>query len=130
MSLDHPRDRHAAPEQLTLPGFTHDRFSAFYPLGVASPVMRALGLEEHGLRWRRHPIAFSHPARDLPSAYVAADLDETCAALDADHPGDGDAWLALCRGWDRIGEQVVGALLSVVTGGRGGGVEPERAAAG
>lgn len=96
--------------QLTLPGFTHDRFSAFYPLGAASPVMRALGLEEHGLRWRRHPIAFSHPARDLPSAYVAAHLDETCAALDADHPGDGEAWRGLYARWERHGPALVTAL--------------------
>ena len=28
--------------ELTLPGFVHDRFSAFYPLAVASPHVRAL----------------------------------------------------------------------------------------
>ena len=31
------------------PGFHHDTFSAFYPLAVASPALRSLRLEEHGL---------------------------------------------------------------------------------
>src|ERR687883_146125 len=37
---------------VTVPGFEHDLFSAFYPFAVASPVMRDLGLEAHGLVWR------------------------------------------------------------------------------
>ena len=49
---------------LTLPGYRHDRFSSFYPLGVASPVMRSMELERHGVRWRRHPIAVAHPGPD------------------------------------------------------------------
>ena len=32
------------------PGFVHDTFSAFYPLGAASPAIRQLDLERHGLR--------------------------------------------------------------------------------
>jgi phytoene dehydrogenase-like protein len=44
-----PAGRCAAGE-LTRPGFVHDRFSSFYPLGVASPAMRAMDLEANGLR--------------------------------------------------------------------------------
>src|SRR4028119_2015716 len=35
--------------ELTEPGFLSDCFSAFYPLGVASPHLRALALPHHGL---------------------------------------------------------------------------------
>src|ERR1700740_1291893 len=38
-----------ATEELTLPGFRHDPFSAVHPAGAASPVFAALGLERHGL---------------------------------------------------------------------------------
>ena len=37
------------------PGFTADLFSAFYPLYAASPVLRALDLEAHGLRLVARP---------------------------------------------------------------------------
>src|ERR687883_426938 len=47
--------------QATAPGFEHDLFSAFYPFAVASPVIRALRLEEHGLVWRRAPPVAAHP---------------------------------------------------------------------
>src|SRR5919107_3831657 len=69
--------------EITRPGFVHDRFSSFYPLGVASPPMVAMDLEAHGVRWRRAPIAVAHPGRDGSVAYIAEDPDETCAALDA-----------------------------------------------
>src|ERR671933_2913654 len=50
--------------ELTEPGFRHDVFSAFYPLAAASPAIRALELERHGLEWRRGPLVVAHPARD------------------------------------------------------------------
>ena len=37
--------------EITLSGYTHDRFSAFYPLAAASPAIRGLELEDHGLVW-------------------------------------------------------------------------------
>jgi phytoene dehydrogenase-like protein len=97
---------------LTLPGFVHDRFSAFYPLGAASPMLKALDLDRYGLRWRRSPLTLAHPTRDGRCAVLSTDLDETAAALDADAPGDGDAWRDLYGLWERVGTPVLDALLS------------------
>ncbi|HTE63556.1 MAG TPA: FAD-dependent oxidoreductase, partial [Solirubrobacteraceae bacterium] len=77
--------------ELTLPGFTHDRFSAFHPLAAASPHIRRLGLDRHGLRWRRAPIVVADPAADGSVALLSSDQEETCASLDAFAPGDGAA---------------------------------------
>src|SRR3712207_8818158 len=43
------------------PEFVSDTFSAFYPMAVASPVIRSLGLEEFGLRWAHAPAPLGHP---------------------------------------------------------------------
>src|ERR1700735_4108139 len=59
--------------ELTLPGFRHDLFSAFYPLAAASPVITRLNLEDHGLRWRRAPLALAHPTPDRRCAGIASD---------------------------------------------------------
>ena len=53
--------------ELVEPGFTSDLFSAFYPLAVASPAIRALRLEEHGLRWCRSALACAHPTPGGPT---------------------------------------------------------------
>jgi phytoene dehydrogenase-like protein len=98
--------------ELVEPGFVNDVFSAFYPLAVASPVLRSLDLAEHGLVWRRSPIALAHPASDGTCPVVSTDLDETAAALDADTPGDGDAWRRVYGRWERLGGPLVQALLS------------------
>jgi len=37
------------------PGFTTDLYSAFHPLAVASPILRSLELDRHGLRWSHAP---------------------------------------------------------------------------
>ncbi|HEX2126602.1 MAG TPA: FAD-dependent oxidoreductase, partial [Thermoleophilaceae bacterium] len=85
------------------PGFVHDYFSAFYPLTVLSPAMRSMRLEEHGLVWRRAPLAFAHPALDGSCSYVSLDLEETVEALDRFHPGDGEGWRRLYGVWQRVG---------------------------
>jgi phytoene dehydrogenase-like protein len=98
--------------ELTLPGFVHDRFSAFYPLGVASPHLRALRLDQHGLRWRRSPLAVAHPAEDGSAAVLSLDEDETAASLEAFAPGDGAAWHRFMEHFDRVGFPFIRALLA------------------
>ncbi|HET6626291.1 MAG TPA: NAD(P)/FAD-dependent oxidoreductase [Nocardioidaceae bacterium] len=93
-------------------GYVHDTFSSFYPLAAGSPTIQALRLEQHGLEWTHAPSVVGTPFSDGSWAVLHRDRDETAAGLDALMPGDGDAWLAMCRSWDRIGDQVVGALLS------------------
>jgi phytoene dehydrogenase-like protein len=97
--------------ELTLPGFVHDRFSAFYPLAAGSPHIAGLGLERHGLRWRRAPLVVADPAPDGTFAAISSELEETCASLNAFAPGDGRAWRELTAWWERVGARFVGALL-------------------
>lgn len=97
---------------LTEPGFVHDLFSSFYPLGASSPALRALDLERHGLRWRHAPLVVAHPASDGSCAVLSRDLDETASSLDAFAPGDGDAWRRLAELWERVGEAFLETLMS------------------
>lgn len=94
------------------PDFVHDTFSAFYPLAAASPAIRSLGLEEHGLVWRHAPAVLGHPLPDGRWALLHRDRAVTAGILDDLHPGDGDAWLALCREWDALGDDLVAGLLA------------------
>jgi len=94
------------------PDFVHDTFSSFYPLAAASPTIRSLRLEEHGLVWRHAPAVVGHQGPDGGWALLHRDREVTAASLDALEPGDGDAWLELCAQWDKIGPHVIGALLT------------------
>ncbi len=83
-----------ATEELTLPGFHHDTFSAVYPAAAASPVFAAMPLKRFGLRWVHPGRCYAHPLPDGRAVALSRDLDETAASLDALHPGDGEAWKA------------------------------------
>jgi phytoene dehydrogenase-like protein len=98
--------------ELILPGFNHDLFSAFYPLAAASPAIRALSLEEYGLRWRRSPLVLAHPLPDGRCPIISTELETTAAALDGFASGDGRAWTRMIEDWDRIAKPFLGALLS------------------
>jgi phytoene dehydrogenase-like protein len=98
-------------EPLTEPGFRHDVFSAFYPLAIASPRIRDLRLEEHGLRWRRAEAVLAHPLQDGRCATLWPDPERTAASLEAFGAGDGDAWRSLYARWERLGGPVVDALM-------------------
>jgi phytoene dehydrogenase-like protein len=81
-------------EELTLPGFHHDTFSAVYPAGAASPVFAAMDLERHGLRWIHPLVCLAHPLPDGTAVALYRDVDRTAASLDAVHSGDGGRWRA------------------------------------
>jgi phytoene dehydrogenase-like protein len=97
--------------ELTEPGFTSDLFSSFYPLAAASPALRALELERHGLRWRRAPVVVAHPQPDGRCATLSLDADETAASLERFAAGDGGRWRDFHAHWRRAGGPFMDALL-------------------
>src|SRR4051794_11977391 len=98
--------------ELTEPGFHHDVFSAFYPLGAASPAIQALDLERHGLRWRHAPLALANPTPDGRCLALSTDIDETADSLDSYAKGDGDAWRRLYGLWEDLSPRLLEALLT------------------
>jgi phytoene dehydrogenase-like protein len=77
--------------EVTAPGFRTDLASAFYPMSAASPVLRDLHLEDHGLRWTHAPTVLAHPRPGRPAAVLHRDPARTALGLDAEAPGDGRA---------------------------------------
>lgn len=94
------------------PGFVHDTFSSFYPLAAASPTVQGLELEQHGLRWVHAPAVVGTPFDDGTWGLLRRTPEETAAGFDAVAPGDGEAWMRLCDQWQKIGPDVIGALLT------------------
>jgi phytoene dehydrogenase-like protein len=74
----------ARTEDSTLPGFRHDTCSAVHPLGVGSPVLRALPLEQYGLQWVHPGFALAHPFPDGSAAVLTHSAGETAASLGPD----------------------------------------------
>ena len=98
--------------ELTVPGFCHDLFSAFYPFAAASPVIRRLRLEDHGLRWRRAPLVLAHPTPDGRCMTLSTDIEETADSLDTYAAGDGDAWRRVFGHWEKVGGRLLEALCT------------------
>lgn len=94
------------------PDYVSDLFSAFYPLAAASPVLAELELEEEGLGWSRAPRVLAHPLRDGRCAVLERGAGETAAGLDVIAAGDGAAWLDLYSTWNRLGPDILRALLT------------------
>jgi phytoene dehydrogenase-like protein len=94
------------------PDYVSDLCSAFYPLGVASPAMRALELERYGVEWRQAPAVLAHPLPDGRCAVLERDVQRTAASLDALGAGDGAAWSRLYGLWEDLGDDVLRALFS------------------
>ena len=95
-------------------GWISDEYSACYPLARVSPALTDLDLHHHGLVWCDTERVVTHVAdeHDPEGSAILRDPDATAAKLDADAPGDGDAWLHLVAGFQRIREPLMAALLT------------------
>ncbi len=98
--------------EVTAPGFTHDLYSAFYPLAIASPVMASLELERWGVGWEQADVVVAHPSQDGRCAAIARDIDATAASLDTFAPGDGEVWRKLYALWEKVGERLTESLFT------------------
>ncbi|MEO6712673.1 MAG: NAD(P)/FAD-dependent oxidoreductase [Mycobacteriales bacterium] len=98
--------------EVTAPGFTSDLYSSFYPLGVASPALRDLHLEAHGLTWSHAPAVLAHQTPDGRCALLSRDPAETAASLDEYAGGDGSSWLRLYGRWLEVRDPFIDALFT------------------
>ncbi|SNS45080.1 Phytoene dehydrogenase-related protein [Streptosporangium subroseum] len=82
-------------EELTLPGFLHDTYSALHPLLANGPVFAELGgeLSELGLRYVQGGVSTGASLPDGRSAVIATDPGELASELD--RLGEGEAWTGL-----------------------------------
>jgi len=99
-------------EELTLPGFRHDTFSAVHPAAAASPVFAAMPLARHGLEWVHPAACVAHTLTPERSAVLYRDTAATAASLNDLHPGDGDRWVAFVRPFLDAFEAVRATMLS------------------
>ncbi len=101
-----------ATEELTLPGFYHDTFSAVYPAAAASPVFARMPLDRHGLRWTHPPVAMAHPLPEGRAAALYRDVNQTAENLDRLSPDDGQRWKAFISPYLAHFSSMRGAMLS------------------
>ena len=94
------------------PDYVTDWYSAFYPLGAASPVLSALDLHDCGLRWSHAPAVLAHILPDDRCAVLYRDADATAASVDQFAAGDGAAWLRLFEAFEQIREPLLRALFT------------------
>jgi phytoene dehydrogenase-like protein len=97
---------------VTAPGYLSDLFSSFYPLGFASPVMKALELPEQGLRWVHAPDVLTHLLPDGRAATINRDLETTMASMEQFAPGDGERWRHAYDDWRNISGTLLDALFT------------------
>jgi phytoene dehydrogenase-like protein len=69
--------------ELTEPGFRHDVCSAVYPLALASPYLRTLDLERHGLRYVHSSAPLAHPLDDGTAVMLERSVQATADGLGA-----------------------------------------------
>jgi phytoene dehydrogenase-like protein len=103
----------ARTSEHTLPGLLHDDCSAVHPTAVASPLLRSLRLEKHGLRWAWPEIDLAHPLDGGRAGLLFRDLRSTAEGLGA----DGEAWARLfgplARRFDDLVDDVFRPVLRV-----------------
>jgi phytoene dehydrogenase-like protein len=98
--------------EVTAPGFVSDMFSAFYPLAVASPVIKGLDLGSHGLQWCHSADVLAHALDDGRVAVLRGSISDTAAGLEEFAPGDGAAWIEMFTQWQRIRDPLLDALFT------------------
>jgi phytoene dehydrogenase-like protein len=101
--------------ELTLPGFVHDPCASVHPLSLASPLMRDLALERHGLEWVHPDAPVAHAVAPGRSAVLPRELDGP--ALDEALGRDADNWRrvfgALVGEWERLMPMLLSPVVRV-----------------
>jgi phytoene dehydrogenase-like protein len=94
--------------ELTLPGFTHDICSAIHPLGLASPFLRELPLEEFGLSWVHPDAPLAHPLDDGNAVIIERSIEKTAEGLGEDGRAYRKLMEPLVKNWPGLLDDILG----------------------
>lgn len=97
--------------ELTVPGYVHDPYSAFYGLLHASPVFRELDLGRR-VQWADFEVPVAAATAPGSTAAIHRDPRATAAGLATRHAADGEAWSALVQWWDEVGRHFLRTMLA------------------
>jgi len=98
-------------EELTLPGFLHDVFSAVYPMTLASPFFQTLPLKEHGLEWIHSPAVVAHPFDDGTASLLYRSVKETASKLGTDQNTYEKFFQDFVNHSDSLMEEIMGPII-------------------
>jgi phytoene dehydrogenase-like protein len=101
--------------ELMRPGVIHDVCSAVHPMGLASPALRELPLEAHGLHWIHSDYPLAHPLGN-EAVLLHRSVEDTAEGLDEDR----ESYLRLLGPLVDGGAMLIDALLSPRSVPRGG----------
>ncbi len=96
--------------ELTLPGFRHDVCSAIHPLALASPFLRSLPLDRHGLQFAHPEIPLVHALDGGQAVALHRSVEQTAEGLEADGPAYRALMQPLADGWEALAEDLLGPL--------------------
>jgi phytoene dehydrogenase-like protein len=96
--------------ELTLPGFVNDFGSAILPLGAASPFLRGLPLESHGVEWIHPEAPLAHPLDDGSAALLYRSVDTTAEGLGEDAGSYRKIMGPFARNWEDLTDDLLAPL--------------------
>ncbi|MEA2615865.1 MAG: hypothetical protein QOE72_1648 [Chloroflexota bacterium] len=94
--------------EVTLPGYVHDLYSAFYPMLWASPVLGELGLDRR-LEWAGFDVPVGAAVAPGRVAVMHRDPEVTASLLGG---ADAAGWGRLWRWWEAAGRPLLDTLLA------------------
>jgi phytoene dehydrogenase-like protein len=97
-------------EQLTLPGFVHDTCSTVHALALASPFLRSLPLEQHGLELVQPGAPLAHPLDDGSAVLLERSVEETARGLGPDAQAYRRLFDPLVRSSNNLMREILGPL--------------------
>lgn len=94
-------------KELTLPGYRHDICSAIHPMAMASPFLRSLPLQDHGLQWVHPPYPLAHPLDGEQAVVLFDTLQATVDALGQDKQAYQNLFEPIVHHWDSLAPQLL-----------------------
>lgn len=95
--------------EVTAPGFFHDVCSTVHPLGIASPWLRSLRLERHGLEWIQPQTPIAHVIGERVVT-LERSVDDTAAQLGRDGRAYRDLLLPFVERFDDLVADILAPL--------------------